>query len=57
MISSSSAVLQLSLTTPILNSTADGFRFEHRVEVRGHLFVMMKQATSIDAGTSIDQEL
>lgn len=38
-------------------SIADGFRFEHHVEVRGHLFVMMKQSRINVARSSNDQEL
>jgi hypothetical protein len=34
----------------------DGFRYEHRVEVRGHLFVMRKRS-NVATATSIDQEL
>ena len=36
-------------------ATVDGFRYEHRVEVRGHLFVMRKQS-SIEAGSSINEQ-
>jgi hypothetical protein len=38
----------------------DGFRYEHREEVRGHIFVMTKKKdTSINATTmtKYDQEL